>query len=82
MKTDGEKLSLGTKLGFGVGDLGGNLFFTIVGFYLLFYLTEVAGLTAALAGTALMIGKIWDAVTDPLVGYISDRTHTDRKSVV
>lgn len=76
MKADGEKLSLGTKLGFGVGDLGGNLFFTIVGFYLLFYLTEVAGLTAALAGTALMIGKIWDAVSDPLVGYISDRTHT------
>lgn len=71
-----EKLTLKTKLGFGVGDLGGNLFFTIVGFYLLFYLTEVAGLSAALAGTALMIGKIWDAVSDPVVGYISDRTHT------
>ncbi|MFP4302310.1 MAG: MFS transporter [Spirochaetaceae bacterium] len=76
MTEKGEKLSLGTKLGFGVGDLGGNLFFTIMGFYLLFYLTEVAGLTASLAGIALMIGKIWDAVSDPLVGYISDRTHT------
>lgn len=71
-----EKLSLTTKLGFGVGDLGGNLFFTIVGFYLLFFLTEVSGLSAALAGVALMIGKIWDAVSDPIVGYLSDRTHT------
>ncbi|MFP4329543.1 MAG: MFS transporter [Spirochaetaceae bacterium] len=76
MKGSGDKLSLTTKLGFGVGDLGGNLFFTIVGFYLLFFLTEVAGLSAAVAGIALMIGKIWDAVTDPIVGYLSDRTHT------
>lgn len=69
-------LRIGKKLGFGVGDLGGNLFFTIMGFYLLFFLTNVVGMQAALAGAALMIGKIWDAVTDPAVGYISDRTHT------
>jgi glycoside/pentoside/hexuronide:cation symporter, GPH family len=62
------------KLGFGVGDLGGNMFFTIIGFYLLYYLTDVVRLPAALAGTALMIGKIWDAVTDPVTGYASDRT--------
>jgi len=71
-----SRLSAKVKLGFGVGDLGGNLFFTIMGFYLLFYLTDVVHLPAALAGTALMIGKIWDAVTDPAVGYLSDHTHT------
>jgi len=71
-----DKLSRKTKLGFGVADLGGNLFFTIGGFYFLNFLTESLGLAAGLAGTALMIGKIWDAVTDPAVGYISDRTHT------
>jgi len=70
------KLSFGTKLGFGICDLGGNLFFTMMGFYLLFFMTDVVGLAAGLAGTALMIGKIWDAVTDPTVGYISDRTRT------
>jgi len=63
-----------TKWGFGAGDLGGNLFFTIIGFYLLYFLTDVIHLSAALAGTVLMIGKIWDAVTDPVTGYISDRT--------
>lgn len=63
-----------TKLGFGVGDLGGNLFFTIMGFYLLYYFTDVVGMVPALAGTALMIGKVWDAITDPITGYLSDRT--------
>lgn len=72
----GGKLSLGTKLGFGICDLGGNLFFTIMGFYLLIFMTDVVGLAAGMAGTALMIGKIWDAVTDPAVGYLSDRTRT------
>lgn len=67
-------LPLKVKVGFGICDLGGNLFFTIMGFYLLFFLTDVVGLRAGLAGTALMIGKLWDAVSDPAVGYISDRT--------
>jgi glycoside/pentoside/hexuronide:cation symporter, GPH family len=70
------KLPFGTKLGFGICDLGGNLFFTMMGFYLLFFMTDVVGLAAGLAGTALMIGKIWDAITDPAVGYLSDRTRT------
>ncbi len=69
-----RRVPLSIKLGFGVGDLGGNLFFTMMGFYLLFYLTDAVGMRAGLAGTALMIGKAWDAVTDPAVGYLSDRT--------
>jgi GPH family glycoside/pentoside/hexuronide:cation symporter len=69
-----EKLRLGTKLGFGVGDLGGNLFYTLISFYVLYFLTDVAGLAAAAAGTAIMAGKLWDAFSDPMVGLISDRT--------
>jgi len=69
-----EKLNVRTKLGFGVGDLGGNLFFTLISFWTLHYLTDVAGLAAVSAGAALMVGKLWDAVIDPLVGLISDRT--------
>jgi GPH family glycoside/pentoside/hexuronide:cation symporter len=64
------------KLGFGIFDLGGNMLFTLMGFWCLKYLTDVAGLAAALAGAAVMIGKIWDAVTDPVMGFISDRTLT------
>ena len=71
-----NRLTLRTKLGFGIGDLGGNLFFTIMGFYLLYFFTDVVGMLPALAGTAPMIGKVWDAITDPITGYYSDRTKT------
>ena len=69
-----KKLSVGQKLGFGIFDLGGNMLFTMLGFFCLKYLTDIAGLAAALAGAAWMIGKVWDAVTDPMMGFISDRT--------
>ncbi len=70
------KLPIREKLGFGVLDLGGNLFFTALGFWSLNYLTDTVGLAAGLAGTAVMIGKLWDAVTDPMMGFVSDRTRS------
>ncbi len=69
-------LSLKVKLGYGVCDLGGNLFFTVIAFLFLNYLTDTVGIAAGLAGTIIMIGKIWDAVSDPMVGYLSDKTKT------
>ena len=71
-----EKLSLKTKLGYGIGDWGGNLFFTIIGFWLMNYLTDEVGLSAAYAGIALMIGRICDAFFDPIIGALSDRTRS------
>jgi glycoside/pentoside/hexuronide:cation symporter, GPH family len=70
------KLSVGTKLGFGVCDLGGNLFFTALGFYAMIYLTDTVGIPAVVAGAVIMIGKLCDAVWDPVLGYLSDRTRT------
>ena len=70
------RLSLGTKLGFGVCDLGGNLFFTALGFWALKYLTDTVGIAAAVAGTVIMAGKLVDALWDPVLGYLSDRTRT------
>ncbi|WP_051039771.1 MFS transporter [Synechococcus sp. PCC 7336] len=69
-----EKLSLVTKLAFGVGDMGAGMTATIMVFYLLFFLTEVAGLPPGLAGTVLLVGKAWDAINDPIIGSLSDRT--------
>lgn len=74
--TNNGKLSLGVKLGFGVCDLGGNLFFTATAFVLMNFLTDTVGLNAGLAGTALMIGRFWDAFYDPIIGYASDRTRS------
>ena len=70
------KLPLRAKAGFGIGDLGGNPFFTAMGSYSLVFRADTVGISAALAGTALLIGKIWDAVVDPFIGFYADRTQS------
>ncbi len=67
-------LSLKNKIGFGAGEFSSSIFFTITSFWLLNFLTDEVRLSAGLAGTALLVGKIWDAVIDPFIGYLSDRT--------
>jgi len=70
------KLSLSTKLAYGAGDMGSGITATLLAFSLLIFLTNVAGLDPALAGRVLLIGKIWDAINDPIVGVLSDRTNS------
>lgn len=69
-----ERLSVGTKLAYGAGDLGFSVSYTIMGFLFLYFLTDVVGLSPALAGTAILIGKLWDGVVDPYLGHLTDRT--------
>lgn len=71
-----KKLSLSTKIAYGAGDLGPALTANAMAFFLLFFFTDVVGMSAGLAGTVLMISKIWDAVNDPIVGVLSDRTRS------
>ena len=71
-----EKLSTRTKLAFGAGDLGPAIVAGINGFFLNAFLLDVAGLRPAMAGTIFFLVKIWDAVNDPLMGTLSDRTRT------
>ena len=69
-----SRLTVKQKLGFGIFDLGGNMLFTLMSFWALKYLTDTVGIAAIWAGTAVMISKVWDAVTDPVMGYTTDRT--------
>ena len=72
-----QRLTLGTKVRYGLADLGIALITSAMQFFLLFYYTDVAGINPALAGVALMVGKLtWDAINDPLFGYLSDRTRS------
>ena len=71
-----EKLNFATKLAYGAGDMGSAMTANVLVFYLLYFFTNVAGLPAGLAGSILMIGKISDAINDPIVGVMSDRTRT------
>jgi glycoside/pentoside/hexuronide:cation symporter, GPH family len=71
-------INLSTKLAYGAGDLGPAITANILAFYLLIFFTSVAGLNAGLAGSILMISKIWDAINDPIVGMMSDRTRSPK----
>ncbi len=69
-----DKLNFKTKLAYGAGDLGPAITANILSFYLSPFLTDVAGLQPGLAGLTQLIGKVWDAVNDPMVGVMSDKT--------
>ncbi|MBN1572401.1 MAG: MFS transporter [Deltaproteobacteria bacterium] len=69
-----ERLSLGAKLGYGIGDYSFNLAYQTAALFFLFYLTDVYGVAAGVAGIVIMVSKVWDAVSDPMMGYITDHT--------
>lgn len=71
-----QKLSLLTKISYGIGEIAGSTTGSIRTFYMMFFITNVAGLNANLAGMILLIGRIWDAINDPLIGWLSDRTNS------
>ena len=71
-----EKLNFTTKLAYGSGDMGPAITANILVFFLLYFFTNVAGLPPGMAGSILAIGKIGDAVNDPIAGILSDRTRS------
>lgn len=70
------RLSRRTKLAYGVGEVARAVIQNIRVVFLLYFLTNVAELNAALAGTVLLVGRLWDGLNDPLVGWLSDRTQS------
>lgn len=75
-QTETEKSSLITRLVYGTGDWGMASFGTLRQVYYAIFLTDAVGLDARLASVAALIGIIWDAINDPLVGMLSDRVRT------
>jgi GPH family glycoside/pentoside/hexuronide:cation symporter len=73
-ETQSNKLSRKTKIFYGIGDLGNAVVNSAIQFFLMKFYTDGALVLPALAGNALLIGKIWDAVNDPLFGWFTDRT--------
>lgn len=72
--TANKKLPLSTKIGYAMGDFGNNFSWTFVSSYLLYFYTDVFGVAAGAVSLLLIISRIWDAVNDPIVGSIADRT--------
>jgi Na+/melibiose symporter-like transporter len=71
-----EKLSFREKAGYGFGDAAANFVFQTMLIFQLGFYTDVFGITAAAAGTLLLVGRFWDAVFDPFMGVVADRTNT------
>lgn len=69
-----ENLSVKTKIGYGIGCVCDNTLYTLSGTYLLLYLTTVAGVAPALAGTISAVGSVWEALVGPIMGSLSDNT--------
>lgn len=74
--TSAASVPLFSRLGYGVGDLAFNLYFTTANLFLLLYYTDVLGLSPTVGGLVFAIALIWDAVLDPVMGYVASRTRS------
>ena len=70
------KLSFREKVGYGFGDTASSMFWKLFSMYLMFFYTDIFGISAAVVGTMFLVTRLWDAGFDPLVGIIADRTET------
>jgi GPH family glycoside/pentoside/hexuronide:cation symporter len=76
IKENGDHLPRKAKFFYGTGDFGFALTDTMIGVIFAIFLTDVVGLAPALAAAAIFVGRTWDYINDPIIGYISDRTRS------
>ncbi len=76
MESNSMKLSLKEKIGYSLGDTASHFVWDMVGFWLLFFYTDIYGISAAAAGTIMLIARFWDMAIDPVIGIVSDRTNS------
>ena len=70
------KSKLSEKIGYGFGDMSSSMFWKIFSYYLPFFYSNIFGLSLVDAGVLVLVTRIWDAVSDPMMGIIADRTNT------
>lgn len=69
-------LNVQKKLSYGLGDFASAFTWASLSLYLMYFYTDVFGISPALVGTLFLVTRLWDAVTDPAVGLLADRTRT------
>ena len=69
-------MKLSEKIGYGFGDMSSSMFWKLFSYFLPFFYSNVFGLSLADAGVLMLVTRIWDAVSDPMMGIICDRTKT------
>lgn len=73
---EGMKLSCKEKIGYGFGDAASHIVFDNVMLYMMFFYTDVVGIPAAFVGSMFLLARVLDAVADPVMGHLADRTRT------
>lgn len=71
-----QRLQFKEKAGYGLGDFASSMFWKLFSMYLLFFYTDVFGISAAAVGTMFLVTRIFDGANDPIMGIIADRTNT------
>ena len=69
-------MALKEKIGYGLGDMSSSMFWKIFTAYLPFFYSTVFGLSLVDATLLMLVSRVWDAVSDPLMGIVADRTST------
>lgn len=67
-------LSFREKLCYGIGDISNGLALSSISVWYLYFLTDVVGMLVIFASAAMMVGRLWDAITDPIMGWMTDHT--------
>lgn len=74
--TEKKYLKWYNKIGYGSGDIGGNVVYAFLTFFVMIYLTDSIGLNSGIIGTLMAIAKIFDGISDVIFGSLIDKTHT------
>lgn len=74
--TNNNKLSVAEKIGFGMGDAACGIVYSSVTMFLTYFYTDIYGISAAAVGVMFLVTRVLDAIVDPLIGIIADRTKT------
>ncbi|MBR4860865.1 MAG: MFS transporter [Firmicutes bacterium] len=74
--TEKKYLNWFNKIGYGSGDIAGNVVFTFLSTFMMFYLTDTVGMNVGIVGTLMAVSKLFDGVTDLFFGSLIDKTHT------
>lgn len=76
VKLERPRLTVKEKVGYSLGDMASNLYFQTFVLFLPIFYTDVFGIPAAAMGTMMLVTRIWDAITDPMMGMLADRTQS------
>ena len=74
--TEKKYLKWYNKIGYGSGDIGGNVVYAFLTFFVMIYLTDSVGLNSGIIGTLMAVAKIFDGISDVIFGALIDKTHT------